>query len=144
MSGSPDEAEESASANTEETTNRPSKTNKTAARESSKPSYTAPPPIAALPPATVPAPATGTPGPTAASVKKTATDTPPKTSSKELRKRYHVEGIAQGSSGAMVMINQTPLKEGDTLDGLKIDKIGQNHIDVTFQGQSYHLRTEVF
>ncbi|QBG47722.1 hypothetical protein EGM51_10080 [Verrucomicrobia bacterium S94] len=107
-----------------------------------QPHIAPPPPLEKASSVITPAPAVNIPKP--ATGKNAAPETPPKISTKELRKRYHVEGIAQGSSGTMVMINQTPLKEGDTLGELKIEKIGQNHIDVIFQGQSYHLRAEVF
>jgi len=68
----------------------------------------------------------------------------PKTSLQELYRLYKVEGIAHGSRGSMVMINQTPLHEGETLDGLTIEKIQQDHIDVVYQQHKYQLRAKVF
>lgn len=69
---------------------------------------------------------------------------PPRISLQELTEKYTLEGVARGAMGSMVIFNQTPLLEGESLGELTVTKILQDHIEVTYMGNSYRLRAEVF
>ncbi len=69
---------------------------------------------------------------------------PPENSLEELNKQYKISGIATGSEGSMVILNQTPLYEGDSLGELTVEKIRPDSIEVSYKGNSYQLPAQIF
>ncbi|MDF7799335.1 general secretion pathway protein GspB [Pontiellaceae bacterium B1224] len=68
---------------------------------------------------------------------------PPKMNQKELIALFRVDGFAKGTESRIVMINNAPLREGETLDGLKIEKILANQVEVSYKGHTYQLTQQL-
>ena len=68
---------------------------------------------------------------------------PPKISTQELTQLFRVDGIAKGTDKQMVIINNTLLHEGETLDDLRIDKIMASHAEVSYKGHTYQLAQQL-
>lgn len=64
---------------------------------------------------------------------------PPKISKQELTQLFRVDGTARGADGFIVMINNTPLHEGEILNDLRIEKIMDSHVEVSYKGHTYQL-----
>lgn len=103
--------------------------------EPATPPPSAPPAVAATPPPAAEAPAEKPP------VVKEAL--PPKVSMQELTQLFRVDGIANGANGHIVMINNKPLHEGETLDELRIEKIMTNYVEVFYKGHPYQLERQL-
>lgn len=104
--------------------------------EAATPAPSAPPAVAAPPPP--PAAEAAVEKPPA--VKEAL---PPKVSMQELTQLFRVDGIANGANGRIVMINNKPLHEGETLDDLRVEKIMTNYVKVFYKGHSYQLERQL-